>query len=126
MPETPLASIVSPSFAAASAARSEPEPLSLALVTKIVVACVENAVVKSSAVAIVADLMAGVNLFFILSVFHFFWVVPLEVAGIGIQKRHLFCFSCAFLDRMAGGGFVWLFLRNPTLPRNSSPKFPYS
>src|SRR5215472_3289186 len=52
VPETPVASIASKSLAAASAARSEPGPLSLVLVTVIVVARAAIVIAKNSAMAI--------------------------------------------------------------------------
>src|SRR5215467_7334518 len=65
VPETPVASIVSPSAALARQPRSVPSPLSAVLVTVQVVASVGIAAAKSSAVAMATDLMAGMNWFFI-------------------------------------------------------------
>ena len=65
VPETPVASMVSPSFAMLSALRNDPEPLSLVFVTTMVVACAEIAAAKSNAAAMVTDLMVAVILFFI-------------------------------------------------------------
>ena len=65
VPETPVASILSPSFAIASALRNEPGPLSLVLVTVMVVAYAQIAVIKSSAVAMVLDVTTDMNLVFI-------------------------------------------------------------
>src|SRR5215470_4669820 len=52
VPETPVASMVSPSAALARQPRSVPAPLSAVLVTVHVVACVQIAAAKNSAAAI--------------------------------------------------------------------------
>src|SRR5437016_4955985 len=57
--------IVSPSFAMLSACRNDPGPLSLVFVTVMVMAYAGPAAMISSAAAMAAELVNGVNLFFI-------------------------------------------------------------
>ncbi|PYL74257.1 MAG: hypothetical protein DMF26_11630 [Verrucomicrobia bacterium] len=57
--------IVSPSFAMASAWRSEPAPLSFVLVTVMVAACAGIATAQSSTTAIPVNVILGVILIFI-------------------------------------------------------------
>jgi hypothetical protein len=59
-PEMPVASIVSPSFATASACRNEPEPLSFVLVTLIVAARAGIATALNSITAITAHLAVDI------------------------------------------------------------------
>ena len=119
VPETPVASIVSPSLAMLSAWRSEPGPLSFVLVTKMVVAYAGIAVMKSSAVAMTAGLIASVNLFFIFVV-----GVQSRSPEFGHKRDIYFAFLCAIVARMAGRT-TELLPRKVSSPRNSSLQFPY-
>jgi len=57
--------------------------------------------------------------------FLFFFGCPVELAGIGAQKGHLFCFFFDILVRMEAKMTCVIIPENADVPGNSSRQFPY-
>src|SRR5437660_1166094 len=111
--------IVSPSFAMLSACRNDPGPLSLVFVTVMVMAYAGPAAMISSAAAMAADLVNGVNLFFIFIV-RVQWQSPES----GRKRDIYFAFFAEYRLAWPAGGLLTV-PQKPCVVRNSNRELPY-